>query len=151
MDKVDAAARSRNMAKIRSKDTAPELLVRRLLHSRGWRYRLHAKDLPGRPDIVFRSLRAAILVHGCFWHCHPRAECQDSRLPKSNTAYWTPKLQRNVERDERAQQALAAQGWRVLVVWECELRDERALLARLESFLAETPPTGRRASHIASS
>ena len=111
--------RSSVMARIRSKDTKPELLVRSELHKQGLRYRLHRKNLPGKPDIVFVSKRLAIFVHGCFWHSHN--DCIDGRVPKSNTMYWESKLKRNVERDVENRQKLKDQGWRTLVVWECEV------------------------------
>lgn len=121
------------MRRIRSADTKPELLVRRLLWSMGYRYRLHRKDLPGKPDIAFVGLKKAIFIHGCFWHQHGGA-CSDSRLPKSNTGYWLPKLQRNQDRDKAAQDALAGAGWDVLVVWDCETSKD-SLAERLRAFL----------------
>lgn len=127
------------MSRIRSTDTAPELVVRRLLFRHGLRYRLHVKDLPGKPDIVFKSRRVAIFVHGCFWHCHPSNECSDSRPPKSNTDYWGPKLSRNVERDRNAISALREQGWRVMVIWDCETKDQDKLETRLLEFLVTEP------------
>ncbi|MCP1335163.1 very short patch repair endonuclease [Futiania mangrovi] len=136
MDKLSPQRRSENMRRIRSKDMKPEMVVRRLVHRLGYRYRLHRKDLPGKPDLVFGPRRAAIFVHGCFWHQHDKAACLDGRVPKSNTAYWGPKLKRNVERDAAAQKALAEAGWRVLVVWECETRDQCLLESCLQSFLA---------------
>lgn len=122
------------MAAIKGKDTGPEMLVRRMLHRGGYRYRLHRRDLPGRPDIVFPGRRAVVFVHGCFWHQHKAKECR-ARPPKSNLDYWLPKLQRNVERDAKNMEALAAAGWRVLVVWECEVRDKEALSRKLIEFL----------------
>lgn len=125
--------RSRRMALVRSIDTKPEMLVRRLLHRMGYRYRLHRRDLPGTPDLAFTSRRAVIFVHGCFWHRH--AGCSLARLPKSRTEFWTSKLEGNRERDARKIDALEALGWRVLTVWECELRDTEALADRLRCFL----------------
>ncbi|WP_128516589.1 very short patch repair endonuclease [Tabrizicola thermarum] len=134
-DRISPERRSANMRRIRSRDMKPEMVVRRLAHGIGYRYRLHRKDLPGNPDLVFGPRRAVIFVHGCFWHQHDKAECLDGRPPKSNEGYWTPKLARNVERDAVAQAALRAAGWRVLVIWECETRDETALQERIRLFL----------------
>ncbi len=128
--------RSAIMRAVRSGDTSPELTVRRLLHARGYRYRLHRKDLPGKPDLVFPGRRRVIFIHGCFWHGHDCA--RGARVPKTNTDYWVEKVERNRARDARAGHLLAEQGWSVLVVWECELRKDLASLERLESFLG--PP-----------
>jgi len=111
-------------------------MVRRLLHRLGYRYRLHRKDLPGKPDIVLGPSRKVIFVHGCFWHLHPDARCLDARRPKTNVAYWGPKLSRNVERDCQHLTALKSAGWRVLIVWECETKDIERLENRLKKFLA---------------
>lgn len=113
----------------------PELLVRRLVHGLGYRYRLHAKDLPGKPDLVFRSKRKIIFVHGCFWHAHDREGCLDGRRPKSNVSYWNPKLTRNKERDAEHVASLKAEGWKVLIIWECETELEGLLKRRLRQFL----------------
>lgn len=137
VDKLTAERRSHNMRQIKSKGMKPELLVRSLAHRLGFRFRLHSKDLPGKPDLVFRSRRKAIFVHGCFWHSHERADCLDSRLPKSNVGYWVPKLARNKERDVENVAALKAAGWRVLTVWECETKDERKLTRALTRFLGK--------------
>ncbi len=126
-------ARARTMRAVRSRDTGPEMAVRRMLHGRGYRYRLHRADLPGRPDIVFAGRRRVIFVHGCFWHGHGCA--RGARVPKANRAYWVAKIARNVARDAAACAALEAAGWGVAVVWECELRDGAALAARLAAFL----------------
>lgn len=123
------------MAKIRSVDTRPELAVRRLVHALGYRYRLYRGDLPGRPDLVFAGRRKIIFVHGCFWHQHPKASCVDSRLPRSRPEYWLPKLQRTVERDRSHIRALRRSGWRVLVVWECEIANDCLLQGRIKRFL----------------
>jgi DNA mismatch endonuclease (patch repair protein) len=120
------------MSKIRSGDTKPEVLVRQLLHRAGYRYRLHRKDLPGKPDLVFGSRRKLIFVHGCFWHQHG---CLAGRKPRSNTGYWYAKLARNVDRDARNEAQLGAAGWSVLTVWECETKDEARLKERLRAFL----------------
>ncbi|WP_313552390.1 very short patch repair endonuclease [Pseudomonas sp.] len=117
--------RSRTMRAVRSHDTGPEMVVRRFLHSLGFRYRLHSRELPGVPDIVFPSRRIAIFVHGCFWHQHPG--CHKAARPKSNIEYWTRKLDGNMARDERHYVALKNAGWKVLIIWECETRDRGAL------------------------
>jgi DNA mismatch endonuclease, patch repair protein len=120
------------MSRVRQRDTAPELVVRRLLHHRGWRYRLHDRSLPGSPDLVFRRLSKVIFVHGCFWHGH---DCRAGRLPSSRSDYWTPKIEANRARDVRALDKLRALGWNSLVVWQCETKDCEALLHKVESFL----------------
>ncbi len=118
----------------KGQDTKPELLLRRMLHAAGYRFRLHRRDLPGTPDIVFPSRRAAVQVHGCFWHQH--AGCCHAKLPATRKEYWLPKLARNVERDRRNMAALRRRGWRVSVVWECRLlRDPERELKRILSFL----------------
>lgn len=124
-DFVTPEKRSKIMRGVKQAHTQPELLVRRALHAQGYRFRLHRKDLAGRPDIVLPKHGLAIFVHGCFWHQH--AGCKDGRLPTSNEAYWTPKLKRNVERDREKSLALMQLGWRVAVVWECEALDPNAL------------------------
>ncbi|NJM12227.1 MAG: DNA mismatch endonuclease Vsr [Synechococcaceae cyanobacterium SM1_2_3] len=133
-DIVDRATRSRMMAHIRSRDTAPELAVRRELHSLGIRYRLHDEKLPGRPDIVIKRLRTVIFVHGCFWHRHPG--CRLAYTPKSNVDFWLRKLEGNVARDRVNQSRLAELGWRVLTIWECETRNHEALREQLAQWLA---------------
>ena len=124
--------RSEMMAAVKSKNTRPEMLVRRLVHSMGYRYRLHQRSLPGKPDLVFASRRKVIFVHGCFWHLHG---CKGSRLPKSNKGYWLPKLERNRARDAEHLKALRADGWRHLVLWECELHKDAWLRSRISKFL----------------
>jgi DNA mismatch endonuclease (patch repair protein) len=126
LDTVSPDQRSRNMAAIKGKNTKPELKVRRLLHQRGFRYRLHVTRLPGKPDLVFHSKRAAVFVHGCYWHQCPHCRV-GSRGVKSNTGYWVPKLKRNTTRDVEATAALEAAGWRVFTVWECQVDDETTL------------------------
>jgi DNA mismatch endonuclease (patch repair protein) len=126
--------RARMMRAFKGRDTAPELAVRRLAHQMGYRFRLHRKDLPGTPDLVFVSRRKVIFIHGCFWHAHG---CKLTRVPKSNLKYWVPKLQRNRTRDERNLDALAVKGWRCLVIWECEIRAGETLQQRLKKFLEE--------------
>ncbi|TIV62477.1 MAG: DNA mismatch endonuclease Vsr [Mesorhizobium sp.] len=127
--------RSRRMALIRSKDTKPEMLVRRVAHGMGYRFRLHRKDLPGRPDMVFPSRRAVVLVHGCFWHGHDCPKGQ--RHPKTNVDYWESKITGNMARDRASLDALAAGGWRAMVVWECETSPKcrTGLETRLRDFL----------------
>jgi DNA mismatch endonuclease, patch repair protein len=132
---MDVESRSSNMAAIRSKDTKPEIVVRSLIHGMGYRFRLHVKDLPGRPDLVFKSRRKVIFVHGCFWHQHKRNTCSDARLPKSNTGYWHEKLARNAERDKDHTQALKKLGWQVLTVWDCETGNSVKLQNRIARFL----------------
>jgi DNA mismatch endonuclease (patch repair protein) len=140
MDEIEQRQRrSALMARIRSKDTAPEMAVRRLVHSLGFRYRLHRKDLPGKPDIVFGPTRKIIEVRGCYWHAHLRYDphCWEARsAAKSNTAYWGPKMDRNVARDAENLSKLEATGWQVLIIWECQLRDEDRMKARIINFLA---------------
>jgi DNA mismatch endonuclease (patch repair protein) len=124
------------MSAIRSTGMKPEMMVRSLVHRMGYRYRLHARDLPGRPDLVFRFRKKVIFVHGCFWHQHPKPSCKDGRPPKSNTGYWGAKLARNVERDAENLRALKAMGWKVLVLWECDVLKSGTRLERLiKSFL----------------
>src|SRR3972149_709800 len=133
-DKFSPAKRSAVMRAVKSENTAPERAVRKLLSQRGYRYRLQRKDLPGKPDIAFPGRRAAIFVHGCFWHGH---DCKrGARMPKANAPYWRAKIQRNAVRDARSLETLAAQGWRALVVWECDLKDGAALEKRLVGFLS---------------
>ncbi|MBI3947148.1 MAG: DNA mismatch endonuclease Vsr [Armatimonadetes bacterium] len=117
-DRVDPQTRSRVMASVRSTNTSPEMAVRRAIHAAGFRYRLHAKDLPGKPDLVFPRFRIALFVHGCFWHWHG---CTHSRMPATRQEYWIPKIARNTERDREAQAKLTALGWECRVVWECDL------------------------------
>lgn len=131
--KTPSQVRSRTMRAVRSKNTIPELTLRRLLHSAGYRFRIHRKDLPGSPDLVFSGRRAVIFVHGCFWHGH---NCKrGSRAVKSNVDYWTVKIARNVARDARNLEALKALKWRAAIVWECELKEPQALLVRISRFL----------------
>lgn len=121
------------MRAVKSRDTRPEMLTRRMIHAMGYRYRLHRKDLPGKPDMVFPSKRKAIFIHGCFWHGHDCA--RGARVPKSNRDYWETKIRRNRERDTQSEAALKRDGWRVLTVWECQMKDEEALRKRLRQFL----------------
>jgi DNA mismatch endonuclease (patch repair protein) len=132
--------RRRIMSAIGQRDTKPEMLVRRLLHSMNYRYRLHRTDLPGRPDIVFGGRRKAIFVHGCFWHRH--LHCSKATSPKSRADFWTQKFDRNVERDQQVERRLADMGWQSLVVWECEMRTPDALSLKLRAYLEDS--TGDR-------
>lgn len=133
VDRLSPEARSRNMARISGKDTSPEMTIRRLLHAMGYRYRLHVRGLPGRPDIAFPGRRKVVLVHGCFWHRHP--SCRYAYRPKSRVEFWDRKFTENVERDARNLRALTDRGWEALVIWECEITDLRALRDRLGGFL----------------
>jgi DNA mismatch endonuclease (patch repair protein) len=134
-------SRSENMRRIRSKDTAPEMAVRRLVHGLGYRYRLHRKDLPGNPDLVFSSRRKVIFVHGCFWHQHENSSCKITNTPKTNLEYWLPKLERTKQRDEVNQHKLKETGWDVLVIWECEIETSLDKAAkRIDKFLSVPTP-----------
>lgn len=124
--------RSENMRAIRSKDTLPEKTVRSLVHGLGYRFRLHRRNLPGKPDLVFPARLKVIFIHGCFWHSHG---CKAGLIPKSNRSFWLPKLERNVERDHDLIRKLQRLGWRVLVIWECEIRDRDKLVRKLTRFL----------------
>lgn len=135
MDTLSKSERSERMSRVRGKDTKPELRVRSLVHRMGYRYRLHDKKLPGHPDMVFRSRKKAIFVHGCFWHRHPG--CKLTRLPKSRLDFWKPKLEGNRERDIRNQEKLSLLGWDYLVIWECEMKDLEELRGRIKSFLED--------------
>jgi len=124
--------RARMMRAFKSRDTGPELTVRSVAHRMGYRFRLHRRDLPGTPDVVFVSLRKVIFVHGCFWHAHG---CRLTRIPSSNLEYWLPKLQRNRDRDARNVQELASAGWEHLIIWECQIGDRERLQQLIRSFL----------------
>ena len=137
MDTLSTSERSERMARIHGRDTKPEMVVRRLLHGMGYRYRLHRGDLPGKPDIVFGKRKKAIFIHGCFWHRHDDPTCRLARLPKSRLEFWGPKLAANAERDKLKQDALKRLGWNVLVVWECELRQSEQLENKLRQFVGE--------------
>ena len=125
--------RSANMRAIRSKGMRPELAVRSLVHRLGYRFRLHRKDLPGKPDLVFPSRRKLIFVHGCFWHLHQG--CKSAHVPKTNLDYWIPKLLRNQVRDAKNILALSAEGWKSLIIWECETKDEKHTRRQIVAFL----------------
>ena len=138
VDTLSPAERSRRMARIRNKDTSTELVVRRMIYGLGFRYRLHRKDLPGCPDLAFQRLKSVIFVHGCFWHRHSDPNCRLARLPKSRLDFWERKLSANRARDLRNQELLAAGGWRVLIIWECELSKRDQLERKLKEFLGRT-------------
>lgn len=138
MDKISPERRSANMGRIRSKNTSPEIVLRRLIHGLGYRFRLHRRDLPGKPDIVFPSRRKIILMHGCFWHQH--SACPEGRIPGSRPEYWVEKLKRNQVRDEANRTLLEQQGWKIFVVWECELKDAAAVTKAVKKFLGSTAP-----------
>lgn len=123
------------MSRVRAKDSSPELKVRRLVHALGYRFRLHRRDLPGTPDLVFPGRRKVIFVHGCFWHRHPDPECRLARMPKSRQEFWEPKLEGNRARDLRTETALKDAGWGVMTVWECGLRDVASLENEIRTFL----------------
>ena len=133
MDTLDPRQRSARMALVRGKNTKPELLVRRLVHGFGYRYRLHRRDLPGTPDLVFPGRGKIIFVHGCFWHRHKG--CALARLPKSRGEFWLPKLEGNAARSARHVRALRRLGWGVMTIWECQLRDTARLARRIRRFL----------------
>jgi DNA mismatch endonuclease (patch repair protein) len=137
LDNVDTAKRSSIMARVKGKDTKPEMAVRRLVYSLGYRYRIHSAQLPGKPDLVFPGRRKVIFVHGCFWHRH--RDCANARLPKSREEFWLPKLEGNHLRDIRNEKMLRDDGWRVLTIWECELGDPQKVTQRIKNFL-DAPP-----------
>lgn len=133
MDNLSAAERSEIMARVHSRGTRPEMLVRRLVFALGYRYRLHGRDLPGHPDLVFRNRHKVIFVHGCFWHRH--GACALARLPKSRLDFWLPKLEGNRKRDEKNMRELAREGWKAMTIWECQLRKTERLPMRIRRFL----------------
>ena len=138
VDTVSPEVRSRIMAQVKSKGMKPEMKVRRLLHGLGYRYRLHRKDLPGQPDLVFSSRRKVVFVNGCFWHKH--AGCPRVRIPATNRDYWVAKLERNRARDERNVALLKESGWATITVWECQLTNIEDVTERLVDFLERTHP-----------
>lgn len=137
-DTLTPAERSERMSRIRNRDTGPERALRRILTGLGYRYRLQYAKVPGRPDVAFPGRRKAIWVHGCFWHRHPG--CKNARLPKSRLDFWAPKLEGNRQRDLAKQAEARRQGWRCLIVWECELADEALLSERLRGFVDDDAP-----------
>ena len=135
MDSVSPEKRSWVMAQVKGRNTRPEKAVRSLLHHMGYRFRLQRVDLPGKPDIVLPKYRTAVFVHGCYWHRH---DCPNGqRLPKSRLDFWLPKLEGNRERDIRKQSLLRKQGWNVLIIWECQLRDTNTLQENIRAFLKD--------------
>ncbi len=146
MDNLSPERRSANMRQIRSKNSGPEIVLRSLVHRLGYRFRLHRKDLPGKPDLVFPGRRKVIFVHGCFWHQHKG--CGEGRLPGTRREYWAPKLARNQERDALSQAALKSLGWGILTLWECELEVGPAVISRvIRRFLGpvRSLPVSKRA------
>lgn len=133
MDALSPDRRSENMRQIRAKDTSPEMIVRRLVHGMGYRYRLHVADLPGKPDLVFPRMKKIVEIRGCFWHQHDG--CIDSHIPKSRVEYWEPKLKRNRDRDDQNLRELRSRGYCILVLWECDTRDRTRLKTKLSRFL----------------
>src|ERR1044071_1582436 len=133
MDKLSKQRRSEIMSRIRDKNTVPELKVRSLIHRLGYRFRLHSKSLPGKPDLVFSGRKKIIFVHGCFWHAH--SGCPKGKPPKSNLEFWLKKLEANKRRDAQARKKLKSQGWRVLTVWQCQLKKQESLTSRIVAFL----------------
>ena len=141
MDRLTPERRSWLMSRVKAKDTLPELAVRRKAHAMGLRFRLHRKDLPGTPDVVFPKYRVAVFVHGCFWHRHPG--CRNTRMPKSRVAFWRDKFARNVERARRDVRALNDLGWSVTVIWECETKRPETI----ERLLLQAVAKGTDTSH----
>ena len=133
VDRVSAERRSFIMSRVHQKDTKPEIIVRRLIYGLGYRYRLHCKDLPGKPDIVFKSRRKVIFVHGCFWHNHEG--CSKARLPKSRIEFWREKIENNAKRDEKVRRALNDMGWSYVTIWQCEIKDFEKLKKGIIDFL----------------
>lgn len=135
VDKIDSATRSRNMAAIKSRNTTPELLIRSGLHKRGFRFRLHVKDLPGKPDIVLPKYNAVIFINGCFWHGHPN--CRLYKLPGTRTEYWQKKITRNQANDARSRALLLESNWRVCIIWECKIRASKKDLNQLIDIISD--------------
>ena len=135
MDNLTKNQRRRNMSGIRSKNTTPEIRVRSLLHRHGFRFRLHRKDLAGTPDIVLPKFRTAIFVHGCFWHRHEG--CKYAATPKTRADFWQKKFESNIDRDINVRKALQKQGWKVFVIWECELRDQKRLIENFQEIVTQ--------------
>lgn len=137
MDTLSVAERSKRMSRIRSVDTKPELLVRSIVHRCGYRYKLHDGSLPGKPDLVFPKRRKVVFVHGCFWHRHPHRHCSLARLPKSKLSFWLPKLTLNRSRDIKNMAKLRRAGWKVAVIWECQVKRTEWLEKKLRKFLGD--------------
>ncbi|WJO24163.1 very short patch repair endonuclease [Pseudomonas soli] len=134
-DRLSSQKRSWNMSRIKSRDTTPELAVRKVLYGMGYRYRLHSTAVPGKPDIVLKRFRAAIFVHGCFWHRHPG--CKFAYVPKSRVEFWKKKFEANVRRDETVKKQLSDLGWKSLTIWECETKSRETIEHLLRGFLGE--------------
>ena len=128
MDKISKEQRSENMSRIRHKNTKPEILVRKFLHNKGFRYRLHDKSLPGKPDLVLPKYKTCLFVNGCFWHKPLDERCGNCRLPKTNKNFWKKKFSENIERDEKNLKKLESMGWKTVSVWECDLVEESSLI-----------------------
>lgn len=139
MGTITPEVRSQMMAAVKGKNTKPEIIVRKMLHAMGFRFRLHRKELPGRPDIVLPKYRTVVLVNGCFWHQHPG--CQMSRRPKSRPDYWEPKLDGNIQRDKKNRTELVKLGWRVITIWECELENPEEIAAKLKNLIENKSET----------
>jgi len=134
-DVFSTEKRSWIMSQVRSQDTSPEIKVRSITHRLGYRFRLHRKDLPGKPDLVFPSCKKVIFVHGCFWHGHGCS--RGGRIPKTNTKYWIDKISKNVERDQKNKVALKSLGWEILIIWECDLKDPEKVMLNIDEYLSE--------------
>ena len=134
-DTISKDRRSELMSRIRSKNSKVELAIRSLVHRMGYRFRLHRKNLPGKPDLVFPGRKKAIFVHGCFWHWHPDPNCKRARMPKSRPEFWKPKLEGNRRRDRENREKLSDLGWEVLEIWECETADPENIAERIKEFL----------------
>lgn len=133
-DRVDSATRSRMMAAVKSRDTKPELLIRSILHQKGFRFRLHVKDLPGKPDIVLPKYRSVILINGCFWHGHEN--CRFFKIPSTRTEFWEEKIHKNKINDSKAIAKLLAENWRVCVIWQCKIRESKKNLTELADIIS---------------
>ena len=133
MDHLTKSKRSENMSRIKNKNTTPEIAVRKTLHSMGYRYRLHSASVYGKPDIVIKTKRKAVFVHGCFWHRHKN--CSLATTPKTNTSYWEKKFQTNIARDKKVQERLDKENWKFLIIWECEIKDKTELKKKLSKFM----------------
>jgi DNA mismatch endonuclease, patch repair protein len=145
VDRLSKSQRSEHMARIRSKNTSPELFVRRVLFRLGYRFRLHRNDLPGTPDIVFPSRKKAVFIHGCFWHAH--GGCHLAKTPKTRPEYWRAKFSRNATRDRLSKRKLRSMGWSTLTIWECQLVQEEHILRRLTRYLGPATPSVRTKGH----
>ncbi|MCK5708099.1 MAG: DNA mismatch endonuclease Vsr [Candidatus Aureabacteria bacterium] len=132
MDHLSKNKRSWNMSRIRSTNTKPEMIVRKVAHSLGFRYSLHRKDLPGKPDLVLKKHKTVIFVHGCFWHQHKN--CKRANVPKSNFEYWEAKLNRNIERDKKNKRELKKLGWKIIIIWECETKNTEKLIKKISKI-----------------